>query len=184
MNPLPFELLRLARRLLGRGAKAPDQASLRRAISTAYYALFHLLTFEAGGIFVSQLETIESTVQLDTIKSMVRSYDHNLMLKASKSFANGKLPIKLDPLGNTLADRKRQPIMDRLKSVAKTFVDLQEARHLADYDLAQHYDRQAARRFVELAEAAFADWDQVREDDLARIYLACLLLFDAWNKGR
>jgi len=36
------DLLRDAYHLAGRGGKNPKQSSLRRAVSTAYYALFHL----------------------------------------------------------------------------------------------------------------------------------------------
>jgi hypothetical protein len=43
---LPEDLLEQARHLVKREPKRPKQASLRRAISTAYYALFHLLILE------------------------------------------------------------------------------------------------------------------------------------------
>ena len=42
---LPFELLELAKHLAN-GNETHRQASLRRAVSTAYYALFHLLVSE------------------------------------------------------------------------------------------------------------------------------------------
>lgn len=44
---LPNELLELARELVERPPANPTQARLRRAVSTAYYALFHLLIDEA-----------------------------------------------------------------------------------------------------------------------------------------
>jgi hypothetical protein len=44
---LPEGLLEQAQHLVKREPKRPKQASLRRAISTAYYALFHLLISEA-----------------------------------------------------------------------------------------------------------------------------------------
>ena len=44
---LPAGLLEQAWHLSKREPKRPKQASLRRAISTAYYALFHLLISEA-----------------------------------------------------------------------------------------------------------------------------------------
>jgi hypothetical protein len=37
------DLLSDANHLAARGGKNPKQSSLRRAVSTAYYALFHLL---------------------------------------------------------------------------------------------------------------------------------------------
>lgn len=44
---LPEDLLEQAQHLARREPKRPRQASLRRAVSTAYYALFHLLISEA-----------------------------------------------------------------------------------------------------------------------------------------
>ncbi len=46
--PLAQDLLEQARHLANREPKRPKQASLRRAVSRAYYALFHLLTAAAG----------------------------------------------------------------------------------------------------------------------------------------
>src|SRR5580704_4225172 len=45
--PFPNDLLEQAYHLANRERKRPRQASLRRAVSTAYYALFHLLISEA-----------------------------------------------------------------------------------------------------------------------------------------
>ena len=44
---LPADLLEQAEHLAGREATRPKQASLRRAISAAYYSVFHLLIREA-----------------------------------------------------------------------------------------------------------------------------------------
>ena len=41
------DLLRQALQLVRKEPRNPKQASLRRAVSTAYYALFHLLISEA-----------------------------------------------------------------------------------------------------------------------------------------
>jgi hypothetical protein len=46
--PLSEELLDVARSLTDLDSGEPRQASLRRAVSTAYYALFHLLVTEAA----------------------------------------------------------------------------------------------------------------------------------------
>src|SRR5258708_1560887 len=45
--PFPDHLLEQARHLAHREKTRPRQASLRRSVSTAYYALFHLLISEA-----------------------------------------------------------------------------------------------------------------------------------------
>jgi hypothetical protein len=133
------------------------------------------LTLEAGGNFVNQHATVEL---------IVRAYDHGKMAKISRFFANGDLPKKLGPLKGVFSNPDPNSKPARLKSVAGAFVELQEARHAADYDLTKRYDRQEAERLVDLAELAFSNWNQVRKDDLARIYLACFLVFDDWNKER
>ena len=46
--PFPNDLLEQARHLANREPKRPKQASLRRAVSTAYYAIFHLLSMETA----------------------------------------------------------------------------------------------------------------------------------------
>ena len=47
MTSIPDQLLQLALRLVNLDGEETNQATLRRAISTAYYALFHLLIAEA-----------------------------------------------------------------------------------------------------------------------------------------
>lgn len=75
------ELLRQARHLATKEPRRPLQASLRRAVSAAYYALFHLLVDDA-------------------VRRMVTA------------------------------------LQPELELVAATFVDLQHARHEADYNTA------------------------------------------------
>jgi hypothetical protein len=169
------DLLEQAKHLLGREPRRPKQASLRRAISSAYYSLFHLLTHEACKVFVRDSKTIEM---------IVRSYNHGKMWKISRLFVNGDLPRKLHPLKNSLSGPNQTPTATRLRSVAQAFVDLQDGRHDADYNLAKRFSRREAKNLVNLAESAFADWNQIRKDDLARIYLSCFLVFDDWNKER
>jgi hypothetical protein len=69
---LPSDLLSQARHLLVREPRRPRQASLRRAISTAYYALFHLLTSQASRMLVSS----------DPLQLLVsRTFTHTEMYK-------------------------------------------------------------------------------------------------------
>jgi uncharacterized protein (UPF0332 family) len=168
-------LLAQSNYLLRREPRRPKQASLRRAVSAAYYALFHLLIHEASRVFVRDD---------DTIGMIARSYGHGDMLDVSRKFANGELPKKLHPLLATFNKVGRQPVVDRLKSVSKTFVRLQEARHEADYNLRKKFTRNEAEDLVDLTERAFSDWKQIRNDDLARIYLSCFLVSKSWDKDR
>ena len=50
---LANDLLAQAKHLATKEPRRPRDASLRRAVSSAYYALFHLLTAEASKLLVS-----------------------------------------------------------------------------------------------------------------------------------
>src|SRR5260370_35449053 len=74
----PDDLLEQALHLAKREPKRPRQASLRRAVSTAYYALFHLLITEA----VSNWRIAAQRPLL------ARIFEHNSMKAASGHAAN------------------------------------------------------------------------------------------------
>ncbi len=63
---LAEDLLKQAFLLLNKESKNPTQASLRRAVSTAYYALFHLLIQEASA----------NWSRLDTRDYLARAFEH------------------------------------------------------------------------------------------------------------
>ena len=67
---LPRDLLAQARLLAEKEPRRPKQASLRRAVSAAYYALFHLLVDEASRRLVggSNRTALRS--------SLARAFDH------------------------------------------------------------------------------------------------------------
>ena len=163
------DLLAQAGQLASRERTRPKQASLRRAVSAAYYALFHLLTWEATGLIAKD----------DRLRQLlVRTYGHAEMLKVSKKFADGTWPAAFDPVKPAI----RLP--QALQDVAAAFVVLQQARHEADYDLAKTYTRSETRELVALARQAFQAWKRMRKDDAARVYLSCFLLWEAWSKKR
>jgi uncharacterized protein (UPF0332 family) len=166
---LHSDLLRQADHLVRREPRRPKQASLRRAVSAAYYALFHLLTYEASSIFVKD----------DRLLALVnRTYNHGEMNNVSKSFAKGAMPKKFDSVKATIA------VPNELKDVAQAFVDLQQARHEADYNLAKNFSRSEALALISQVEKAFKDWDKVRKTDCSRLYLGCFLLWEKWEKSR
>lgn len=70
--------------------------------------------------------------------------------------------------------------------VAATFVDLQEARHEADYNLSKAFTRAEARRLVAQADKAFTDWKTVvampPHAEMCDLFLATLLLGERWKK--
>jgi uncharacterized protein (UPF0332 family) len=166
---LHADLLAQARRLVSQDPRRPRQASLRRAISTAYYALFHLLISEASAMLVS-----DASHRL----LVSRTFTHAEMQKASRSFAGGTLPAKFASVTSGV------PVPAQLRNVAQAFADLQQLRHDADYNLAKTFTRDEARRLIEKTEQAFADWQSVRKSDHANLYLSCLLLWERFERIR
>src|SRR5262245_9077661 len=164
---LHADLLAQGRRLVSQDPRRPRQASLRRAISTAYYALFHLLISEASAMLVSNA----SHRQL-----VSRTFTHAEMFRASRSFAGGTLAAKF------ASGTGGMPVPAQLRNVAQAFMDLQQLRHEADYNLATTFTRDQARDLVDQAAQAFSDWQSVRKSDYANLYLSCLLLWERFER--
>ena len=99
------------------------------------------------------------------------------MKAVCKNWAIGQL--------NNLPGRTRAlvvaPIAVELQDIAATFVDLQEARHAADYDLSQSFTRADALTLIARTRRAFDDWSNVRGSSNASIFLAALLFEKQWK---
>ena len=119
----PDHLLEQADRLMApRGGGVPRQADLRRAISNAY-GVFHAVVTEAADDFVGRTQRRTPRYGL-----VYRSIDHRSLRKLCEDVKKTKLPekySKYEPVGGFGAD---------LIALATAVVDLQEKRHLADYD--------------------------------------------------
>ena len=66
-------------------------------------------------------------------------------------------------------------VFQKLKILAENFVDLQQARHDADYDNARIWSRTQVYDEIAKAEASIAAWSAIREDEMAQDYLYDLL---------
>lgn len=150
------ELLSLALDLTD-SQKNATQAELRRAVSTAYYALFHLLVAEAA-----------LNWSRDSSRSaLARMFDHGLMKRLSDKTADPKaMPFRGEDAG----------VVARLRAVAEAFVRLQDNRHIADYDNGKTWNRSQALYEVYTAADAFMDWKAIRHTDIAQEYLVSLLI--------
>ena len=162
---LHADLLRQARQLALKEPRRPSQASLRRAISASYYALFHLLVDEATKRMFSGHNRAALRGCLG------RAFVHGDMKRVAQQFSDGGVSPKLSPGMN------RQAVQPELTRVAATFVDLQQARHEADYDTTRRFTRQDVIDLVDRAEQAFRDWNTVRKSVQADVFLAGLLAF-------
>src|SRR5580658_243002 len=113
---LAEDLLKQAFLLLNKEPKTPTQASLRRSVSTAYYALFHLLIQEASANWSRE----------DTRDYLARAFQHRTMKEASTRAENA-----------TDYDPSVPPqVVAKLRCVARAFRELQFQRHRAYYSKA------------------------------------------------
>jgi hypothetical protein len=119
------KLLDIARLLAydGQGRGRPSPAYLRRAVSSAYYALFHALARRAAKAALPQ-GTPEQQLRVS------RTLDHGEM-KVESGWITGQQGLgKSSSLGGVIDQLKQTQI----QTVARVFWDLQEERHAADYD--------------------------------------------------
>jgi hypothetical protein len=152
------DLLLLAGNLAKPRPEDPEQAYLRRSVSTAYYSLFHLLVQDAVQAWDGSAET---RIGLE------RVFEHKRMKDVSKAVWSG--PWK----GWSAAS---PPVPPELQRVAQTFTILQEVRHAADYDNARLWTLEGVDDLVALARTAFEDWQKIRNDPAANEYLLSLLV--------
>lgn len=148
------DLLDQAFHLAHKEPRKPKQASLRRAVSTAYYALFHLLIDQAVANWRAQ----------ELRQDLSRAFDHGVMKSASQRFLTLRFPGE-DP-----------SMVERLKVVAGTFGQMQELRHTADYNGAVYWTRTQALLQVQSVREAFECWKTIRKERIAQEYLLALLL--------
>ena len=160
---LAEDLLEQARHLANRERRRPKQASLRRAVSAAYYALFHLLAREAGRLVVP------GSLPADLRHLVVRAHNHGEMKRAAKGWITGvgALPRELQSVVPSFPEG--------LNDVAASFVALQELRHEADYNTAATFGREEVLRAVERAERAFDRRNAIRKNPVAATFLLSLL---------
>jgi uncharacterized protein (UPF0332 family) len=135
-----------------RSQRNPKQASLRRAVSTAYYALFHLLIDEAVGKWAieRQRSVLARTFEHDRMKAICDE-----VLKNFKS--GGKVPPELF-------------------TVEQSFIELQQHRNTADYDNSKQWPRTDVLNALTLATDAFNAWIAIRDEDVAQDFRLQLFL--------
>lgn len=158
------DLLEQAQHLAQREPKKPKQASLRRAVSSAYYALFHLLI----------AETIKNWKRPAERPTLARMFDHTPMSKACATKRDDlRAYLKSNPPAGPELDRAKH-----LLTVTQTFVDMLQQRHAADYDGLKKWTRVDARESIAAVQDAFSSWKVIRDHHDAQNFLVTLLLKD------
>jgi hypothetical protein len=65
-----------------------------------------------------------------------------------------------------------------LKAVADAFVELQQARHSADYDYAKVFTRVETLTHINTAKNAFSQWRHIKDRDFAQDFLLAMFVTD------
>jgi uncharacterized protein (UPF0332 family) len=154
---LHLELLEQARHLARREPRRPRQASLRRAVSAAYYAVFHALAAEFGRSF-----------RVPVRQAAGRLIGRSSAKEVAKTIASSR--SVLHALGGTTCP-------NNLRQIADDFVRLQKARHDADYDLSFRFTRPDTLGHIQRAERAvdaIAAARKVCPDELQAFLLALI----------
>ncbi len=145
------DLLATARRLARASPSRPRQSDLKRAVSTACYALFPGLAKDAADVLVGVGNDRPDAAWAQAYRALDRG--------AAKTACGQVHNLRFPP---------------GIRSVADTFVILQQSRHDADYAPNHRLTRGEALAAIELAEQALNDLRQAARRD--RKALAILLL--------
>ena len=147
----PHDLIEVARTLAESGHASPTQARLRRAVSTAYYAMFHCLAASAADLFIG-------TVRSPAWHRTYRALEHGRARSACRQ-------------AQTMPEFPAE-----IRDFAKAFVVLQIERQKADYALdTPTYQKSDVRDHIASVELAIRQFEQAAVD--ARRAFAAHVLF-------
>ena len=148
-----YNLINAGRDLLNpqRNGNPPTDEHIRRAISSAYYALFHALATSNADVLIGPPQD-QKTAEAWT--RVYRSLNHG--------------PAR------QILRRHRQEFSQGSQIFADTFSDLQNQRHSADYDPNAVFTGNQPTIWLAEAEVAIIDYLQV--DHSERAYIAALTL--------
>lgn len=145
------DLIEIAKELALRDAGRPKSTSLRRATSSAYYALFHALAELCADALVGWKEP------WPVLSPVYRSLEH----AKARSVLNEV--------------RREGPRGSSLESVAVAFAALQDARYDADYNPEQfRFNRSGTIELIDAAEQAVTAIELLSRDE--RLSLAVRLI--------
>lgn len=174
---LSKELFKIAKNL--DRVKNPNQAQIRRAISTAYYALYHFLINEGVNIMFPSFNN-------DLKLQITRSFTHSGLLTGCNKFnevkkkddKNKKLAddiyIPTDPFIYNLIEPKE--LKSELIKITQTFRDMQKLRHEADYNSLHKFIKEEALSSIYEIETCFKNWDIIKNDHNTHVFITYSLL--------
>jgi len=145
----PDDLIRQAAKLIRPPPKGPPlQVDLRRAISAAYYSVFHATLIAAADELVGRKYRVSPHYAL-----VYRSIDHRAFKTFCELARRSPLPLKYQaygPQGGFHAD---------IQGFASAAAALQDSRHEADYDPRRRFRTSDAALALNTARAALTHWE-------------------------
>ena len=145
------DLIEAARALAESGDAPPTQARLRRAVSTAYYAMFHALAASAADLFIGSTRN-------PAWHRAYRALEHG---RARSACLQGQAMRELPA---------------EVRDFAEVFVVLQKTRQQADYAMDMDaYEKSDILRRIAAVERAISRFEQADAD--ARRSFAAHVLF-------
>lgn len=127
---LPLDLIRSANEMIAANRGKPSQVSLRRATSSAYYAMFHCLARCCADLLIGGTNSDRSK---PAWRQTYRALEYGTAKTACRDGDIKKFPKEIEDFANQ-------------------FVILQEARHKADYDPLERFYKSSVQADVRLAE--------------------------------
>ena len=156
----PEDFISLARYMLRQECDMPSDVSLRRALSTAYHAMFHTLAKTGADLLIGELNTPCSR---QAWRQAYRGLEHGrVKLACRNQNIMSKFPSFIQKFGNF-------------------FVEMQEIRHNADYAPHAEFEEPLTKHFVadriDYAQGAMQDFNSTDKKD-RKNFSACVLLFE------
>jgi len=134
----PSDLIATARKILGQSERRrPRQSDLKRAMSTAYYAVFHQLCWNTADTLIGGKSADRST---PAWQQTYRSMDHG--------------QAKNQCMNTNIISQFPQAAQD----IANLFIELQIARHDADYNPLHRLTRSDVKTAITRAEDTIRDF--------------------------
>jgi hypothetical protein len=136
-------LILTARKLAVASPRRPRQSELRRSVSTAYYAVFHAVAKDAADLFAGVGPVRAGKAGVGPVR-------------AGKAWRHAYRGLEHGFARNACREVSKLGFPHGITHCANEFVELQEARHDADYDPKARLTRAEALQWVVRAEAAIA----------------------------
>ena len=131
----PHALIETARRLAESSGAQPTQADLRRAVSTAYYALFHCLAGTGADLLAGSSESPEW-------HQVYRALEHGKARSACQQQA------------------VMRTFTEEVRTFGDTFIGLQKVRQQADYAHGGEYSKPDVLDTVNTVQEVISEFEQ------------------------